>query len=213
MDKEILGQVQEIVLVTAGRLTMKVPPFVKYTCSGACTLAALSLAAPTARALRAAEDAQVNVRTPEDVVRWLARDFDYTMMLGGGVRSADEMLAARTGDCDDFAILASDMLERLGVENQVLILRFHGLSMAHAICIWKDKNGLYSFISNKELCRTGKDTVEAAVRKFYPDCETIASIDPCEYVRRSKASRGTASKSFRGAELMADLDPRMTTGL
>jgi hypothetical protein len=186
---------------------------VRYTCSGAFTLAMLSMAAGPARAFKGVEEAPAPVRSPEELARWLSREFNYSMTLGGGVHSPDETIRSRSGDCDDFAILASDMLTRIGVENRVLVIRFSGLSAAHAICIWKERGGTYSFISNSELCRTGMDTVEAAVRKFYPDCETIASVDPREYVRRSSSSGGMASKSFHGAELMADLDPRFSTGL
>lgn len=193
---------------------MKIPVFTRYACSGAFALAALSAApAPAWSAIRAVEDPQPGLNSPEDLARWLSREFSYTMTLPDGVHSPDATIASRSGDCDDFAILASDILTRMGVENRVLVIRFTGLSMAHAICIWREPNGLYSFISNREICRTGKDSVEEAVRKFYPDCETIASIDPREYIRRNSAASRPSSRNFHGAELMADLDPRISTGL
>jgi hypothetical protein len=100
----------------------------------------------------------------------------------------------------------------MGIENQVLIIRFNELKIMHAVCIWKDKNGFYSFISNQELQRTGHRTAEGAVRKYYPDCSTIASIDPQTYVKTG-SSEIAAAKSYRGSELMASLDPRMSTDL
>lgn len=164
-------------------------------------------------AVQGIDDPSISVRSPEDVVRWLSRDFTYEMRLGDIAHSPEDTISSRAGDCDDFAILASALLERIGVENQVLVIRFSSLNIAHAICIWKEKNGTYSFISSRELCRTGMETIEAAVRREYPDVETIACIDPKVYADRASSSRSSCSKSYHGQELMTSLDGRDSVGL
>lgn len=166
-----------------------------------------------ARALQGVEEAVASVRSPEDIAKYFANGFTYTMNLSDRAHSPEETLESRTGDCDDFALLASAMLTRMDVENQVLVIRFRALSAAHAVCIWRGRDGMYNFISSMELVRTGQSTVEGAIKKFYPDCETIASIDPKMYVKHSGSGSVSSSKPFHGADLMTSLDPRSSIGL
>jgi hypothetical protein len=175
--------------------------------------AAVSLTVLPAHASQGMEDAMAGIRSPEDIARFFSREFTYSMTLPDRAHSPEETIEAMSGDCEDFAILASAMLTRMGIENQVLIVRFSGLKIAHAICIWKDRSGYYNFISNQELQRTGQRTVEGAVRKFYPDCQGLASIDPRTYARDSGSSEISNVKSYRGADLMTSLDPRFSSNI
>lgn len=175
-------------------------------------LAIMAAVVPFAYASHGVEEAMSSVRSPEDIVRFFSEEFTYTMTLPDRAHSPEETIASHAGDCEDFAILASAMLTRMGIENQVFIIKFNDLKIMHAVCVWKDKNGFYSFISNKELQRTGQRTAEGAVRKFYPDCSTIASIDPQMYVK-TNTSEMSVAKSYRGSDLMTNLDPRMSRDL
>jgi hypothetical protein len=191
------------------------------TAAAAAFLVAVPIAAalfPTAAgataALRCVDDAVAAVRSPDDIADFFSREFAYTMTLPDRAHSPDETIEARTGDCEDFAVLASVMLARMGVANRAVVIKFRGLRVAHAICIWKAPNGLYNFISNRELVRTGKDTVEGAIMKHYPDCESVTDIDTGAYAEGGRAhSASQDSRNYRGAELMADLDPRLGVGL
>jgi len=53
---------------------------------------------------------------------------------------------------------------------------------------------------------------EETIQAQSGDCSTIASIGPQTYVKTG-SSEIAAAKSYRGSELMASLDPRMSTGL
>jgi hypothetical protein len=183
-----------------------------YWCFAVMAIAAAMLALP-ALASQGVDEAVTCVRSPEDIARFFSREFRYAMTLPDRVRSPEEMLETRSGDCEDFAILASEMLTRMGVENQVIIIKFSGLRIMHAICAWKGDDGFCNFISNQEFQRTGQRTVEAAVRKFYPDCAGMAVIDPKRYVKESGGGGISSAKAYRGSELMTDLDPRTSTGL
>ncbi|MGB3082314.1 MAG: hypothetical protein WBB86_04935 [Candidatus Omnitrophota bacterium] len=73
--------------------------------------------------------------------------------------------------------MASRVLGYLGIHNDVLIVKFNGGKLAHAICIWKDKEGNLCFISDKKLFRTGEKTIKNAIEKYYPDWEDIISTN------------------------------------
>lgn len=205
MDKEILREVQKALLVSLMKRAGLIMLFA--------LLSAAALAAPASGAIQGIEEAMSGVNSPEDVASFFSRHFTYTMTLPDRARSPEETIASRTGDCEDFAVLASVMLTRMGIENQVLVVRFSELRMAHAICIWESYDGTYNFISNRELCRSGQRTVEAAIKKFYPDCCGIASLDPRMYVTHGPCSGVSGAKPYAGSELMALPDPRMSTGV
>lgn len=160
------------------------------------------------------EEAMVGIRSPEDLVSWMSKELTYVMTLPGKMHLPEETLQKRSGDCDDFAVLASTMLTRMGIANDVIIIRFRKLSVAHAICIWKGKNGYYNFISNCELHRTGRKTVAAAIKRFYPDCEAIASIDPKMYIGTLNSSIDNSRRSrYYSCEPAPDLNPQKFTSL
>ncbi|MBN1526269.1 MAG: hypothetical protein JW919_01610 [Candidatus Omnitrophica bacterium] len=118
-----------------------------------------------------------SVRTPEQIAEWFTSEFQYRIKIPDRPQSASETLRLKSGDCDDLATLASLVLSDLGIDSNVVIIKFQGLNIRHAICIWKDKDGTYSFLSNKELQRTGQRDIRGAIRKFYPDMESIAFLD------------------------------------
>jgi hypothetical protein len=177
-------------------------------------LVVMTALVPLAFASQALEEAMSGVRSPEDIARFFSQEFTYTMTLPDRAHSPEETIQAQTGDCEDFAILASAMLSRMGIESQVIVIRFSGMKIAHAVCIWKDGNGYYSFISNQQLERTRQRTLEGAIRKFYPDCQSFVSVDPHTLAAAdSGSSEISRVKSYRGADLMASLDPRMSVGI
>lgn len=173
-------------------------------------LMALMLYAQTACATQAFDEAAMNVRSPDELASWLSQEFSYTMLVHGRTHSPDETIRARTGDCDDFAVLASAMLTKMGVANEVILIRFKKLSIAHAICVWKNGDGNYNFISNRELYRSGKKTIEELVKKYYPDCEAIASIDPKMYIDSSESLADDRSGDrYTDCQPIVVMDPRL----
>lgn len=173
----------------------------------------IAAAAPNVSASQGMEDVMQSISSPEDIAQFFFQEFTYAMTLPDRAHTPEETIKAMSGDCEDFAILASAMLTRMGVENQVLIIRFSGMKVAHAICIWKDKSGYYNFISNRELQRTGQRTAEGAVMKFYPDCQGLASINPRTYIGGNGSTDISNAKSYRGADLMTNLDPRFSSDI
>jgi hypothetical protein len=126
-----------------------------------------------------------SVQTPQALANWLSSEFSYRMELLDQWQEPQETIDSRAGDCEDFAILVSALLTRLGIPNDVIILKFRDLNIAHAVCLWRDEDGSYNFISNGELKRTGKRHIESAIGKFYPDCEKITFLGPGKYCKRT----------------------------
>jgi len=117
------------------------------------------------------------VKTPEALAGWLNRDFLYELALADGWNSPEETIKFKKGDCDDFAVLAKAVLKELGIRSDIVVLKFSGLSVAHAICLWKDARGNISFISNQKLFQTAEPDISRALRKYYPDIEAIIYMD------------------------------------
>jgi len=120
------------------------------------------------------------VNSPQTMVDWFAKEFSYQWQMYPDCKTPSEMVSAKKGDCDDFAFLASALLRRMKIPNEILILKFKGLKMAHAVCAFKKEDGAYSFISNKKLFHTGKYNRSDAIKKFYPDCEEIIVKNPSQ---------------------------------
>jgi len=118
-----------------------------------------------------------SIKTPEQIAEWFSSEFQYRIKIPDRPQSPSETLQLKSGDCDDLATLASLVLSDSGISSNVVIIKFQGLNIRHAICIWKDKDGTYSFLSNKELQRTGQRDIRRAIQKFYPDMEAITFLD------------------------------------
>jgi hypothetical protein len=118
------------------------------------------------------------VRTPQALADWLTKDFHYEFEVTDTWQTPEQTLKLKKGDCEDFAILASAILNQLGIPNNVVIVRFKDLKISHAICTFKDKGGRYNFISNRKLYCSEKDRLQDAIAKFYPDWRNIIYIDP-----------------------------------
>jgi len=110
-----------------------------------------------------------SLKTPEKLVAWMTDNLSFQWSLPDKPKTSGETLTSKSGDCDDFANLASLILNRMGISSNVLIIRFRGLNMGHAICAWEREDGYYNFISNQELMYTRCRTREELLLKFYPD--------------------------------------------
>ena len=108
-------------------------------------------------------------KTPENLIRWMSTNLVHQWTFPDKPKTSEEVLRSRSGDCDDFATLASDMLRFIGITSAVVVIRFRGLAAGHAICAWEREGGGYSFISNKELTHTQCSTLPDLLKRFYPD--------------------------------------------
>lgn len=117
-----------------------------------------------------------SMRTPQDIARWLSRNFTYEMEWPDTWQSSSETASLKKGDCEDFAVLTQELLARLGIKSDIVIVRFKDLKVAHAICVWK-YGEFYNFMSNRQIYETNATSVEEAVQKYFPDWQKIIFTD------------------------------------
>jgi predicted transglutaminase-like cysteine proteinase len=82
-------------------------------------------------------------------------------------QSPEEFWGRRTGDCEDYALFAKQVLEQHGIESYVV--SFYGpRGYAHTIVIYRDGDR-YDVINEDRLKRYQAETVEEALSKVYSD--------------------------------------------
>lgn len=59
----------------------------------------------------------------------------------------------------------------------ILIIEFDGLDIKHAVCIWKNKDLTFSYLSNTKIYRTGMNSIIDALSKYYPDWSRVVFVD------------------------------------
>ncbi len=118
-----------------------------------------------------------DIQSPNDVAKWLSKEFTYEWQIPTPWQSAQETMNLKRGSCMDFAILSQSLLSRMGVHCDIVIIKFKNLKIAHAVCAWKDKKG-YSFMTNKEYVQTRAHSLRDAVNKYYPDWKEIVFTTP-----------------------------------
>lgn len=133
------------------------------------------LLVPTLCFAQSVENISSLVHTPQELGVWLASEFRYQGEIPDYWQSTEETLNLKTGDCEDFAILAQDVLKNLGIDSDMVIIKFRGLKESHAVCMFKI-NGFYSFISNQKLIQTKQTSIREAVQEKYPDWQKISKV-------------------------------------
>ncbi len=141
------------------------------------SLALLVMLVPSSSFSKELENIPATISSPQALADWLQEEFNYRLEFPDKWQTPEETISSRAGDCEDFALLASAFLTRLGIANDIVILKFAGLNVSHAICLWKDSNSFYNFISDRKLHHTGENDIKKAIGKFYPDCKKIIFSD------------------------------------
>ena len=126
-----------------------------------------------------------SLQSPKDISDWLSKEFSYRFELPDRWQDPTETISLKTGDCEDFAILSSELLGRIGISSDIVIVKFRDLNISHAICIWKNPNGSYDFISDRRLHRSGRERIEDAVERYYPDWEKLIFVDRNKKLKRT----------------------------
>lgn len=116
-------------------------------------------------------------KNPVQLSSWMTQNLKYVLEMPHERQTAQATLDLERGQCEDFAILAQAVLKRMGIQSQVVIIKYKGLSVMHAVAIYKETSGTYSFFSNQELVRTNATTIEGAISKMYPDWERLFNAD------------------------------------
>jgi transglutaminase-like putative cysteine protease len=111
-------------------------------------------------------------QTPGAIATFLREEFRFQRDedLFGEVdrwQSPEEFLQRRTGDCEDYALLAQALLQRNGVEEFVFSL-FGEEGYAHTVSVYRDEDGRYNVINEGKLRRYHAKTLEAVAAEINP---------------------------------------------
>jgi hypothetical protein len=143
------------------------------------------LPAGVARALTLAElRAEPNL-TPERLMTHFA---DFKFELGRKVRPPDAFLASRSGDCDDFATLAADLLREKGYSTRLVAVFMP--NDVHVVCYVAETNSYLDYNRRKQpsplvKCSSELAAIAASVaRSFHSPWHSVSEFTFRSGVRR-----------------------------
>lgn len=82
-------------------------------------------------------------------------------------QSPEEFLQRKTGDCEDYALLAQALLQRNGIESYVFSL-FGAEGYAHTVSVFVDEDGRYNVLNEGKLRRYRANSLEAVAAEINP---------------------------------------------
>lgn len=112
------------------------------------------------------------VYSPETLEKWLIYNTVYQKDKDGYCKSAKETIRDKGGDCEDYAILAESVLKRLGYkEGYILAIIFYenGERLGHAIYVFKDNDGTYSWFTTTHYYKTNYTNLWQIIYEQFPD--------------------------------------------
>lgn len=110
--------------------------------------------------------------TPKAIAGFLQHDFTFQRdddLFGEADRwqSPEEFLARKTGDCEDYALLAKALLERNWITAHILSL-FGDDGYAHTVCVFLDEHGRYNVINQDHVRYYRATSLEALASALHP---------------------------------------------
>jgi len=120
-----------------------VPDSVRYWFSF--VLMVLALTATPAHAVTFKELQNDKSLTPESLMH---RFSGFKFRLTEDLQPRDQFLASETGDCDDFATLAADILKEKGYTTQLIAV--HMEKQFHVVCYVKEANAYLDYNNRKK---------------------------------------------------------------
>lgn len=126
--------------------------------------------------------------TPERLAAFLHQNviFQDDLRLFGQIdywQAPEEMIARRQGDCEDYALLAQDLLNRQGTEAFVFSL-YGEAGYAHTVCVFME-GGRYSVMNQDRLMRLQAGSLEELAGRLYPRWNWAAVAERREHRGRA----------------------------
>jgi len=127
----------------------------------------LAISPPKSQALTLAELRAQSDLTPERFIRYFA---DFKFEPGRTVRNPEAFLKNQSGDCDDFAILAADVLREKGYTTRLVAVFMP--EAVHVVCYVAETNSYLDYNCRKKAsplvkCEAGLSAMAASVSKSF----------------------------------------------
>lgn len=118
------------------------------------------------------EQAAASHPTPDAVADFLQHHFTFQRDadLFGEIdrwQSPEDFLQRRVGDCEDYALLAQELLRRNGIEAYVFSL-FGPEGYAHTVSVFVDEDGRYNVINQGTLRRYRASSLDVVAAEINP---------------------------------------------
>lgn len=88
-----------------------------------------------------------------------------------------EFLDRRKGDCEDYAMLARELLRRNWIKAEVFSI-YGAEGFAHTVCIFLDSHGLYNVIDQGTLLVVEAETLQEVASALCPNWTTSGITHP-----------------------------------
>ncbi|MDO8730733.1 MAG: transglutaminase-like cysteine peptidase [Candidatus Omnitrophota bacterium] len=170
-----------------------------------CVAAAPQAASDPGRAESPLETVAQSTSTPEQLARFLNARliFQEDLALFGQTdywQTPEEVLVRGRGDCEDYALLANDLLKRQGKKSFVFSL-YGPRGYAHTVCVFVE-GGRFNLMNQDRLIRTQAASLEELADELCRDWEWGAVAEQnghrgraVQIVRRETATRRPSPSS------------------
>jgi hypothetical protein len=133
------------------------------------------------------------LNSPEDIAKYMWRNFRFENDQSHFGKeehwqTPEEFMENRAGDCEDFALFASELLKQQG--KKAFLLNIYGAKYAHTICVFEE-NGKYHAMDGTDLKRIGADDLPSLMSEIYPHWNKGAIV-----AKASHSDRGQILKKF-----------------
>ncbi len=120
------------------------------------------------------------LKTPQDIAFYIWRNFQFEKDQRQFGRedywqSPAEILQTQKGDCEDFALFASEILKLQGKNS--FIINLYGGGKPHSICVFKEK-GRYGAIDGKKVIPVDFETLDELLSYADPFWRKASLVEP-----------------------------------
>ncbi|HTL47462.1 MAG TPA: transglutaminase-like domain-containing protein [Verrucomicrobiae bacterium] len=131
--------------------------------------------------------------TPEDLAKYMWRNFRYENDQSNFGKaeywqSPEEFMENKAGDCEDFALFASEILKQQG--KKTFLLNIYGSGFAHTICVFVE-NGKYNAMDGTDVKRINANDLPSLMNEIYPQWKKGAIV-----AKAGKSNKGCILKKF-----------------
>lgn len=107
---------------------------------------------------------------------WLQENFQYQDEDEDYWKSPEETVRDKGGDCEDFAILSSVVLDDLKIKSYILVVTYIDEQDAHAITVFENGRGGYDYFSNNALIKMNAPTLRGLLNRAYHNWRTASFV-------------------------------------
>ena len=125
------------------------------------------------------------VKCPDTLSVWMKYNLTYQKEKIDYWKTPEETIKDKGGDCDDFAILAQEILKDLSLEGDIIYLSKskgkENWKIGHMICLFKNKKGEYQIFDNQYLLKHNSENAIETILHYYPEYDYIRLCTPDRY--------------------------------